>query len=241
MKRILSVAVISAAGGILAHVGIFYFINIEAPEAQPRPVDSAQFDYLGDLGASSDPVLRQQSQLFDSSPLFMPTRWNLVSEMSDVASLREATEVFSLFVPQLSLPESPAAPEFTAINADFDTKDALPDGPAFLLSRFGRQATELAEVSQSTATISAYRLDSANIQSKKGQVLPESLVDVSPDSLWVPVQFYLQIVEGKPLGVPAVAQSSGFSAWDQALQKYIGSLDFYRTLNNGYFRVIVYP
>lgn len=241
MKRILSVAAISILGGFLAHVGIFYLIRIESPMLKPPPVDPARFDYLGDLGVSSDPVLRQQALLFDSSPLFMPTRWNLVSEMADVASLREATEVFEVFSPHLNIPNLP--PDIDPLLTVPKSLDSLhlPEDPSFFLSRFGRRAISLSDPPTSGPSIHAFRLDTSSTAGLSSRPVPSSLEALVPDTLWSPAQFYLQMVHGKVLGVPAIAQSSGFSDWDRALQEFLGSLDFYRDLDSGYYRVTVFP
>ena len=241
MKRILSVAAFSILGGLLAHVGIFYLIRIEPPAIRPAPVDTARFDYVGDLGVRSDPVLRQQALLFDSAPLFMPTRWNPVSEMSDVASLREAAEVFDVFPPHLNIPDSP--PDIQALPFVRGSLDSLqlPEDPSFFLSRFGQRAVTLPDLPPSGPSIHPFRLDTGGGGSVSPQSIPSSLEAMIPDSLWSPALFYLQIVHGKVLGVPATAQSSGFSDWDRALQDFLGSLDFYHRLDSGYYRVTVYP
>jgi len=59
--------------------------------------------------------------------------------------------------------------------------------------------------------------------------------------MWGPVQFFLHVSEGLPVGLPLLGQSSGFAEWDEVLQGFIGSLDFYRNLGDGYYRLAVFP
>ena len=241
MKRILSLAFISILGGLILHIGVFYFIRIEFPSSRSAPEDPVHVHYVGNSGIRLNPALGEQAFLQDSAPLFMPTKWNLVSQMDDVASLREATEVFSQYEPVLTLSDSSPATFSLLPSESVPPEIALPEGPAFYLARFGRQPKDPLPGIFSESSLQSTLLGEAVDHTLRLSALPDSLRQLSPETLWPPVWFYLHLVHGSPLGKPVISGSSGFTDWDQALQAYIGSLDYYRSLKSGYYRITVYP
>jgi hypothetical protein len=241
MRRILPIAFISIVGGILAHLSVFLFVHIEVPTIPAEPVDMVSVQYVGDLGIRANPALREQALLLDSAPLFMPTRSNLVSQMDDVASLREATEVFSPYPPSLTLPESSPGSFPIVSNDGLFSNAFLPGGPTFFLSRFGREPAEPLSGLASEPSVQPQRLGGMVNRTLRSTALPDALRRRSPKTLWAPLNIYLHLVNGMPLGQAVIAESSGFSDWDQAVQDFVGSLDYYRSLKSGYYRITVYP
>ena len=106
MKPLIPIALFTIFLGLVAHLGVFFLFKIEGPSVLDSEGRGTAMEFVGDLGRGQDPVLREQALLRDSAPVFMPTRWNLASEMTGVASLRESTEVFAPFPPRISLPEA---------------------------------------------------------------------------------------------------------------------------------------
>jgi hypothetical protein len=241
MKRVVTLAAVSVLVGIVAHLGIFYFLKFQGPAARERPESDSEIEYVGNLASESDPVLREQGLLFDSAPLFMPTRWNLGSEMGSVASLREATEVFAIFPPELSLPEAEPRILDSITEERMTPLRELPSGPSFVMAAFGRAPGDSEAASPAPMIVEARPLNNQNGTDAVRIRVPGSLAQQGPRSLWSPARFHLQLAEGRPLGRPVVASSSGFTEWDESLQLYVGSLDFYRFLRNGYYLITVYP
>jgi hypothetical protein len=241
MKRVVTLAAVSVLLGLVAHFGIFYFLKFQGPAPRERPDFDSEIEYVGNLARESDPVLQEQGLLYDSAPLFMPTRWNLGSEMGSVASLREATEVFAIFPPELSLPDSPPQIRDSIKGAPPMPLQELPQGPAFIMAPFGRVSANSGESSPASMIVEARPLDSQRVADSVRIPIPESLIQQVPPSLWSPARLHLQLKEGRPIGWPVVASGSGFTEWDEALQQYVGSLGFYRYLRNGYYLITVYP
>ena len=240
MKRITATAAVSILGGILIHLAVLTVVHIEAPRLRQPLQDTTQVRYVGSLNRETAPSILQQAALFDSAPLFMPTRWNPGSQMAGVASLKEATEIFERFPALLSLPEfEPAFPGGRW--ATTGQVREFPGGPAFALSRLGRKPATATRATSPGPSIQVKQLDLAVSGAPPGTVLPASLQALAPPTMWPPVQFYFHISEGLPAGLPLLAQSSGFADWDQALQSFISSLGFYRQLNDGYYHLWVYP
>ena len=241
MKRLRTIATISILGGVLIHMAVFMVIRIESPIQGRELPPQAEVVYVGNLGGQAGPSILQQAALLDSAPLFMPTRWNLASEMDEVASLKEATEIFDPFPARVLLPEArPSFPREGAPDASPGT-DPLPEGPAFVLSRFGRSpAMPPVAVSRGPSVLiqGLTRSDAADAVSR---VLPAAIQATAPPVLWSPVYFYIQMAEGIPSGAALLAQSSGFAEWDETLKDFFNSLDFYRNLGDGYYRLAVFP
>jgi hypothetical protein len=241
MKRITTLALVSVIAGLMAHFGIFYFLEFETPRQRPRPAPAASVEYVGNLGLDSDPVIQEQGLLFDSAPLFMPTSWNLASEMGSVASLREATEVFALFPPELSLPDDPPdIRESVAGDQDLGARE-LPRGSSFVMAPFGRAGEAPPAAVPAPTALEVRRFHTGVDAETIHLVVPTDIRAQMPQSLSVPVKLHLQLSRGRPVGWPVIARSSGFTEWDEVLQQFIGSLEFTRSLRDGYYLITAYP
>ena len=241
MKSVRAIALFSIIGGILIHLAVFLVIRIEGPGDPAHRDEPPPVRYVGSPGGRDSPVLQQQAALFDSAPLFMPTQWNLVSEMSDVASLREATEIFGRFPPALRLPAyEPPLPGPGSVQ-EIIPGPLLPDGPRFYLARFGREASSPVYAASEGPGVRVEKLSGPQRGHLQGSPLPEPLSALAPSAFWGPARFYLHLSGGIPVGRALLIQSSGFPEWDEALHSFLGSLAFYRLLDDGYYRLSVFP
>ena len=239
MKRITATAIISITGGIMVHLVILTVIRIEPPVGRAPFEDSTSVRYVGNLNQEAAPAILQQAALFDSAPLFMPTRWNPASQMADVASLKEATEIFERFPARLLLPGF--EPQSPGKDGVVRVEPELPSGPAFALGRYGRVPADFPDDQSSGPSVHILRLSGSTRNFPEAKPLPSSLDGLAPPALWTPTQFYLHLSAGMPAGPPVLRQSSGFVDWDRALQGFIASLDFYGDLGDGYYHLLVYP
>ncbi len=241
MKRAYTIAVVSMLGGLLVHMMVLLVIKVEMPAPKRPAARPAAVKYIGDLvEAGSGPVI-EQADLSDSAPLFMPTSWNSASNLTQVASLQSATRIFEPFPPELALTgTSPVMPS-AAVNAGSGQPLRLPTGPAFYMARFGREVPRQITAVSPGPTLRIANIQSGGQDSADGDVVPVTLAETAPQSLWNPVKMFLQIQNGIPVGLPLLSQSSGFADWDAALQRYFASLEFYRQLDDGYFQIWVYP
>jgi hypothetical protein len=241
VNKILPIASLLAAGGLIVHLGIGFLVRLDSPDSPIPEPDRIDVAYVGDPETHADPVLREQAVLLDTAPIFMPTRWNPASRMDSVASLRQAAEVFSPFAPEISLPESVDLPESLDPAPVQPSDDLGPADPAFILYRYGNQSQPLPPGLDQRGIIEVIRMDREPAQNQRIFRIPEGLADQAPEALWTPMRIYLQVDQAKPLGPPVISRSSGFSGWDQAVQTYLASLAFYRLLEDGYYRVILFP
>ncbi len=241
MKSAYAIAILSIIGGLLVHLMVLLVIRIEGPQSKQPDPDLHRVQYLGNLGEDTAPAIIDQAVLNDSAPLFMPTEWNPVSEMSNVASLQSATEIFEPFTPQLSIVDAkPTSPTQGRVRIDGQSS-RLPQGSAFVLSRFGRKEQKSLTSISRGVSFSVVQVGLLSDISYEDHNLPVSMLASAPGSLWNPVQLFLHLQKGVPIGLPLVAQSSGFADWDTSLQGYFTQLSFYRQLKDGYYQIWVYP
>jgi hypothetical protein len=221
VKKLRTIAFLSIAGGVLAHLVVFTLIRIEGP-GQPAPFPKpAPIRHLGNFDQALPSTIIEQASLFDSAPLFMPTRWNRASRMSEVASLREA--------PNPSTAPAVAAPE------------VLPDGPAFMLAQLGRVAESPLLAESPGPAVVVQTMGPKRSTGRPVGLLPPDLTVQAPAALWNPAGFHLLVREGVPAGSPFLVQTSGFSDWDDLVREFVASLEFYRTLQDGYYLITVFP
>ncbi|MGC9451134.1 MAG: hypothetical protein ACP5I4_06765 [Oceanipulchritudo sp.] len=241
MKRLRTIAFLSIIGGLLVHLAVFTFIHIEAPVGRNPHPRAVPVEYAGHLDRPASPAFREQAALLDGAPLFMPTRWNAASQMSEVGSLREATEIFEVFAPDLALPYFTPDPPLEGIAPEGSPDDPLPSGPAFVLSRFGRSLPGAPAARSRGPAIRIRPLDQARSQDMTSRTLSPALASSAPPVLWDPCRFYVLMDKGIPVGSPLLDQSSGFPDWDEALAAHLSSLSFYRWLPDGYYLLTVFP
>lgn len=235
-------AVLLGLGGIVAHLFLFLGIRAPLPEIPESgsPPPFAAFDGGGTAGGAA---MRERAWLLDSKPLFMPTPWNTASDLQNIARLRDETELFRPFAPQIrlmetvwslppgSLPDSPPTSLLLAGGANFQP-----------LSGFGR-VHEAAESGPLAPRAFAVRWET--ISAGRGRaglfiLTPGELARPAPD-LWTPAEFWLAVDPRALLRTPLRLTSSGDSAWDEALREFIASEPFRRRLPAGYYRVTVGP
>ena len=75
------------------------------------------------------PVIREQSLLFDSAPLFMPTEWNVSVRTDNLYEVERLTPLFSFFPAQISLTDSGLQPSPHIVS-----ENDLPGSPRDLLA-----------------------------------------------------------------------------------------------------------
>jgi hypothetical protein len=241
MKRFYTIAIISVLGGLLVHLTVLLVIQIEIPSRARPDYGRTSVRFVGDLGNASSASVADQAALNDSAPLFIPTRWNSASNMSEVASLQSATRIFEPFPSQITLFESrPVAPMSRAATNNPQSA-LLPEGSAFFMARYGRKVAPAAKSVSPGPAASLTRIGPIDGEDPIRRQLPADLVTSSPASLWNPVRLFLHLEDGLPVGLPLLSQSSGYADWDSSLRAYFVQSDFYRRMNDGYYQIWVYP
>jgi len=242
MKRSLTLAVFVGIGGVLLHLGALLVVDVAFFAQKTPPEATVPISNMAFLPVQSNQGPGENRLLNDSAPLFMPTRWNPSADLSEVASLREATEVFERYGARLNLPQTlPDMARFSFNQAGGPLDLPLPAGSSFILSPLDRQIAEMADVPSQPPLVLAVNLNATPYPSISESYLPERLLSAAPESLWEPFQCLLDLSGGSPAGLPLLEMSSGNATWDEALRQYVHSLQYYRILKNGYYRITIFP
>jgi hypothetical protein len=245
MRKRLWVMLIAATAVVLAilfHLVGFLQIELSIPVDSDLERPRGFVLYSDSRWEQTDPVLREQSELLDSASLFLPTRWNTASDINQVASLREETELFLPFEPILTVDteEIPAK----------KTSEDIPDLQEWIQAPAVRdlQAMGLGDSPVSGRLEPGTRLDPVSpslhlraleLQSGESRWLDPGAPEIEyyPDELWEPATVNIQILWGRPLGPASIHNSSGFSVWDRYLQELSESSIIYSQLRDGYWRL----
>jgi hypothetical protein len=178
--------------------------------------------------------------LNDSAPLFIPTPWNSASNLSELASLKEAVETFQPFPPDLLVPFEPL-PAIRNASQNLNPENLLVNEPAFFLSRFG--TIQPVQMPNMDFNLPKATFLNVNELSAVPVDIPLSLLesDRIPSGLWQPVVGYLQLFGGRPLGPPLLGKRSGYPTWDLYLLDYLLDSGTYNELKDGYYKFVVEP
>lgn len=243
-KRIWAVmaAVVAVGMAVLVHLVGFLQIEVTIPVEAELERPRGFVLYSDSRQEQSDPVLREQSELLDSASLFLPTRWNTASDINQVASLREETELFLPFKPTLTV-LAEGMPEKPQVGEPLELEQLIPAPAVRDLQAMGLGHTPLkGQTATSPVTPGPLRglnLRAFDLQSGKSLWLDpgEPEQENYPDELWEPATVNVQILWGRPLGPASIHRSSGYSNWDRYLQELSESSLIYSQLKDGYWRL----
>ena len=179
----------------------------------------------------------EQAMLFDTAPIFIPTRWNAIQQ-KQIRKPVSIPSALSDFEPEIDLYDQMSAA--AALEPNSGSVESPPDllSPRFF--ELFKSDLELPEGMQpfSDSTPTAYY---RNADSKW---LPLPIVpDLSSTSILAsPVTFYVNISSSRAQdALPRQANESGVVAFDRAAQKWLSSPEVLAQLPIGYSEVVVYP
>jgi hypothetical protein len=246
MRRLPAIVLALSVLGVAVHAVVFLFIPVQFPEptgSRPQPTVAG---FGGGLASALDPVLQERASLQDTAALFMPTRWSQASRMESVASLKQATEVFTVYPPVLSLAMDPIDPEAFGRVPTAIQINGLPSAELGL-SRYGREDApelsrraagpwmELTRFPGGTSRLITPPEDIIRL------VMPPAFADQAPGDLWAPFEAHVHLLGGNLVGPPMLAGTSGYPDWDSALLAHLRSVAFHGQLPDGYYRILIKP
>lgn len=223
------------ATGVAVHWLLFVFISISIGDGPTELARTFDVGWVGEDPETSDDGWIDTALLFDAEPLFLPTQWNSASDLSKIARLRDATELFPPFAARVGkvsmdlFPEGSFAPDDWAF---------LPDS-----AQPFRHFLKAASVVTANETIAGV---SVRIVSVPGLGNPIELNEVlqvdlklAPPTLWNPLEYVLVIDPKLGTEMPLKLTSSGSVDWDNLLTKALSENPFLEQLPYGYYRVFV--
>ncbi len=234
----------AAAAGLLVHAAGLALLHVE-----PLPETSVLIErpYASILSGQAEPVPRDSFDriaLMDTSPLFLPTRWNTTSGNLQAIRGRKPGELFDLYSPELSFDDSPAAAELSLrLQIVAEPHEHLLVRDRFPFSSLGRQDYEPPELRGRFAVVEVYSFDGHapeyQFEVTKDKV-PESVDEptYSADSLI----FTFQVSSVGFMGSLFLVESSGDDELDEFFRGQVTeSLREKGGLDSGYYRVEVGP
>jgi hypothetical protein len=226
--------------GVAVHLAgflIFRVVSSPLPNRQPvRPY----VEYVSAQSLASDLELEEQAILFDSAPLFIPTRWN-ASQMIEVEFEDALREQLPEFEPNIQLlselkPSSFLVPQRIQVSEPVD----------LLASRFWRFFTGFAESANPVvgfpdvspvAEVSIVGQESEGVLS-----IPVELNYTTSSSVERPAEYYVRVSNDLFfLSAPTLGQSSGNSDFDRAVSEWLSRPEVLRQLPSGYLSIKVFP
>ncbi|MDP0500515.1 MAG: hypothetical protein Q7P63_10480 [Verrucomicrobiota bacterium JB022] len=222
------------------HFVWFGLVDLKQTTRPPAARPDTRFTYGATGGEADEAVQREEAELLDSAPLFMPTGWNYASSVDDVANLQRAAEPYRTLPPQLALrepeatrPRPPIAPERDALWAQ-----TAPSARERLRS-MGQDPRPVPRLASRLPQVEVTDLETGQIV-YQGE-LPAAYSQLAKGDWWNPFSALLLVAPSGRWGRPFRTGPTGENDFDEALHRYLQSEELLRNLPAGYFRVAIAP
>lgn len=226
--------------GVVLHLAGFLVFRVISSPLPDRAVARPYVKYVSAGSLASDRELEEQAALFDSAPLFIPTRWN-ASQVIAVDSGHAMRRQFPEFEPKIQLldelkPSSFLVPQHIPVDEPLD----------LLASRFWRFFAGFAE---SVAPVVAFpdvvpmaEVSVVGQSTARSLSIPVELNYTTASSVARPVLYYLRVsATGMALGAPTQGRSSGNADFDRAAGEWLRRPEVLGQLPQGYLSIKVFP
>ncbi|HTQ31225.1 MAG TPA: hypothetical protein VMI53_08445 [Opitutaceae bacterium] len=235
-----SLWLVAGAGALLAVIFVAWLFSrtpVPPPSAgAPRPAPTVG---VTRLDAATDAALREQAELFDPKPLFLPTHRNAQPRNLTGVAPDPGDTVFENFPPILTFDQNGLALDFPAvIRAPARPIEALAVGlPPRPLLGFGRLdlATEPLAPRGGFVEVVAAGSGETILRGELPAAAP-------PGGDWAPLEFMAAVNAAGLVGPPQLAHSSGRDEVDAYFRTFlVQSFRLGARLPPGFFRVRVGP
>ena len=230
---------ISLLIGIAIHLAGFLIFRVVSNPLPHREETRPFVEYVSAGSLANDEELEEQAALFDSAPLFIPTRWN-ASQSIQFVQRAAVSGKFSEFEPEINL-LSALQPSSLPVAQNFNVNkpiDLLNSRFWRFFSGFGQSADRIRELPSSlpVAQISVVG-DFSNLLS-----IPARFEYVTATAVPQPVVYYLRTTISRGVGsAPTLGQSSGNEAFDRAAGQWLVLPEVLGQLPRGYLSITIYP
>jgi len=237
-RRVPAFALALFLGAALFGGGLF-LLSVNAP--QPTPVS---FERPGVFLETPDQegmggLLSEQAALFDTEPLFLPTRRNAgrAGSLADFAQTRGIVP-FAAYELPLVLDEK-------NLLAEIDRSVAPVPSPERLLAQWTQAyAAQFGKTQQAKALSnrSALMRLSRDFEPVREITILDDSFPILSEPLWAPVDFLVMVgPSGELLGEPLPTKSSGYEQVDAALRILVRRYLLGEGLRQGYYRLSIMP
>lgn len=212
------------------------------PQAASRPaaVAPAPVGLVPWAEGSADQLLKEEAQLRDPTPLFLPTEWNAAEASLPADFQREPGVQFQSYPARLTFGEAD-------LNLDFPATVVPPEHPAeaLALDKPERPMAGFGEAEPAVPVLPGRRAFVEVTASGNGRLmLAQALEGAQPpgDGSWQPLEFLVTVDATGLVRPPVLTSSSRVAAVDDYFQDYLGSvLHVGERLPPGFYRIAIGP
>lgn len=226
--------------GVLIHVIVFFAFPVESPSAVSISFSEPYVQYPSSEDKKYNQLLREQAELYDSAPLFLPTNWNYVTNVKVFALEVDNAFLFPAYAEEWTISDEMLKPIIGNGNSTITrARDSLKYEYWDLFSTFGEEKQSENRIPSRTGFVEVY--DMLNNKIVRGENLPDTINELSILTLWTPLEFLLTIDKLGPIGEPMLLQGSGSEMIDASLRDYLLEPVFGARLQPGYYKVSIGP
>ncbi len=225
--------------GVALHLAGFLIFRVVSSPLPDREATRPYVEYVSAGSLASDRELEEQAVLFDSAPLFIPTRWN-ASQVISFDAADTLREQFPEFEPNVDLLTELQPSSFLVAKA------IQVDEPIDLLaSRFWRFfagfATSASPVVAFPNTLPVAEVSVVGQFARLPLSIPVELDYTTASSVARPVVYYLRMSGGGlAFSAPTLGQSSGNKDFDGAAAAWLSRPEVLGQLPKGYLSIKVF-
>jgi hypothetical protein len=223
---------IATSGAVVAAGLVLSLFRVPAPpvrvEQRPAPI------------ALKPPEDREEADLYDPTPLFLPTRWNTRPNADQAEGSLEPAGQFRDYAPKLTPVENAGRPDFPAVVATPAVPlDAVATAPSAVpFAGFGRSEVAIAALPSREAFVEVASAATG------AAVISQPFVGAHPpgDSDWEPLEFLAAVEPGGLVGLPVLTRSSRVEQVDTYFQNYLAkAFRLGGRLGPGFYRIKIGP
>jgi hypothetical protein len=224
--------------GVLVHLAGFLVFQIVSQPLPDNKNEAPLLEYLSERAFSGEVELEEQAILFDSAPLFVPTRWSASSGL--FTAQRADQWVFPEYEPEIKLLEDlePVALVVDSVDDVVAPEDLLDSRYWEFFTGFARGGESPISLTSSGPIAEIQVLSTQQITKQSVRLVMESTSPLAGR----PAHFYLRVdATGRMLSRPRLAESSGVDDFDQAVRQWLQSSVLAADLPVGYLSIRVFP
>ncbi len=238
--KLKNLTLISLLITILILTTIALTTSIKTKEINSKSIENKAFIsfYRFDEDNKNLKLIRdEQSLLFDSEPIFIPTQW---SESSNQIKNTTTDSLFNDFPPIIKLYNERDLSVIINENLEISS-------PSDILNKFinpfigvGQNNPKILPLKKSIAHVTIENLNDSNIV-EKYEIMDNTDIQIH-EQLWVPIKFLLIIDEAGPIMPLFMVESSGIEQIDNFFKDTLStSLLKLSSLPAGYYKISVAP
>ena len=226
--------------GVALHLAGFLIFRVISSPLPDREVARPYVEYVSAGSLANDQELEEQAVLFDSAPLFIPTRWN-ASQVIFVDPGDGLRGQFPEFEPKIDL-LSELEPSGLLVAQNVKVDEPLD----LLASRFWRFFASFAEVATPVVAFSdappVAEVSIVGQPSAQVLLIPVELDYTSSSAVARPVLYYVRLSSSAlVINTPTLGQSSGNADFDRAAGEWLRRPEVLGQFPKGYLSVKVFP